>query len=52
MAIGLMCATAFIFALQDGFSRVLGQAYPPVLVVMFRYWVFAKANRWSCSRYS
>jgi drug/metabolite transporter (DMT)-like permease len=41
MAIGLMCATAFIFALQDGFSRVLGQAYPPVLVVMFRYWVFA-----------
>lgn len=41
LAILLMCVTAFIFAMQDGFSRVLGETYPPVLVVMIRYWVFA-----------
>lgn len=41
LAILLMCATAFIFALQDGFSRVLGAGYPPLLIVMIRYWVFA-----------
>lgn len=40
-AIFLMCATSFIFALQDAFSRILGSAYPPVLIVMLRYWVFA-----------
>ncbi|MBM3603883.1 MAG: DMT family transporter [Alphaproteobacteria bacterium] len=36
-----MCAVSFIFALQDGFSRVLASHYPPVLIVMLRYWVFA-----------
>lgn len=41
LAIFLMCAVSFIFALQDGFSRVLGTEYPPVLIVMIRYWVFA-----------
>ncbi|WP_347137711.1 DMT family transporter [Paracoccus sp. SSK6] len=41
LAILLMCATSFIFALQDAFSRMLGSEYPPVLVVMLRYWVFA-----------
>ena len=41
LAIALMCATSFIFALQDAFSRMLGAEYPPVLVVMLRYWVFA-----------
>ncbi|MFN3524960.1 MAG: DMT family transporter [Paracoccus sp. (in: a-proteobacteria)] len=41
LAIFLMCAVSFIFALQDGFSRVLGGQYPAVLVVMIRYWVFA-----------
>lgn len=40
LAILLMCATSLIFAIQDGFSRVLGEAYPPVLIVMIRYWVF------------
>lgn len=40
-AIFLMCAVSFIFALQDAFSRVLGSAYPPELIVMLRYWVFA-----------
>ena len=41
LAILLMCLVSFIFALQDGFSRVLAENYPPVLVVMLRYWVFA-----------
>lgn len=40
LAIFLMCVVSFIFALQDGFSRQLGEGYPPVLVVMLRYWVF------------
>lgn len=41
LAILMMCATSLIFAVQDGFSRVLGSEYPPVLIVMIRYWVFA-----------
>ncbi|WP_343222902.1 DMT family transporter [Paracoccus bogoriensis] len=41
LAIILMCAVSFIFALQDMFSRILGGDYPPVLIVMIRYWVFA-----------
>ncbi|WP_407674030.1 DMT family transporter [Paracoccus beibuensis] len=41
LAIGMMCAVSLIFALQDVFSRILGGAYPPVLIVMIRYWVFA-----------
>lgn len=41
LAIALMCLVSFIFALQDGFSRVLGENYPPLVVVMIRYWVFA-----------
>lgn len=41
LAILLMCATSFIFAVQDAFSRMLGSEYPPILVVMLRYWVFA-----------
>lgn len=41
LAIFLMCLVNFIFALQDGFSRQLGEHYPPVLIVMVRYWVFA-----------
>ena len=40
LAILLMIATSLIFAVQDGFSRVLGEGYPPVLIVMIRYWVF------------
>ncbi|KIQ00875.1 membrane protein [Agrobacterium tumefaciens] len=30
-----------IFAAQDGISKHLGSAYPPVLVAMLRYWAFA-----------
>lgn len=41
LGIMLMCLVSFIFALQDGFSRVLGEEYPPMLVVMIRYWIFA-----------
>lgn len=37
----LMAVTCLIFAIQDGFSRALGASYPPILVVMIRYWVFA-----------
>lgn len=40
-AILVMCAVSLIFALQDGFSRVLGEGYPPVLIVMIRYWILA-----------
>jgi drug/metabolite transporter (DMT)-like permease len=41
LGILLMSASALIFSMQDGFSRVLGAEYPPVLVVMIRYGVFA-----------
>lgn len=41
LAILLMCVVSFIFAVQDGLSRGLGADYPPVMVVMIRYWVFA-----------
>ena len=41
LGILLMSASALIFSMQDGFSRVLGAEYPPVLVVMIRYRVFA-----------
>lgn len=30
-----------IFAVQDGISKHLGSAYPPVFVAMLRYWAFA-----------
>ncbi|MFN4061920.1 MAG: DMT family transporter [Paracoccus hibiscisoli] len=41
LAIALMCLVSLIFAFQDVFSRILGGDYPPVLIVMIRYWVFA-----------
>lgn len=30
-----------IFAGQDGFSKLLGAKYPPILVTMIRFWAFA-----------
>jgi len=36
-----MCATAFVFAVQDGFSTFLVQHHSPIFVVMIRYWAFA-----------
>lgn len=41
LAFMLMCLVSVIFAFQDVFSRVLADTYPPILVVMIRYWVFA-----------
>jgi drug/metabolite transporter (DMT)-like permease len=35
----LMAVT--IFAIQDGISKHLGTAYPPIFVTMIRYWAFA-----------
>lgn len=37
----LMLLTTFVFALQDGISRHLAEAYNVYLVVMIRYWFFA-----------
>lgn len=31
----------FIFAMQDGISRHLGAAYPPIFITMIRFWAFA-----------
>ena len=30
-----------IFAGQDAFSKLLGEKYPPIMVVMVRFWAFA-----------
>ncbi|WP_309486622.1 DMT family transporter [Sinorhizobium sp. 8-89] len=30
-----------VFAGQDGFSRLLGEKYPPIMVTMIRFWAFA-----------
>ena len=37
----LMSLTAFIFAVQDGFSRHLAGEYNVMMIVMIRYWFFA-----------
>lgn len=31
----------FIFAIQDSFSKYLGERYSPIFITMIRYWVFA-----------
>ncbi|QFT57915.1 EamA-like transporter family protein [Sulfitobacter sp. THAF37] len=41
LGIGLMIATTFIFAVQDGLSRHLASEYNVLMVVMIRYWFFA-----------
>ncbi|MCR8547690.1 DMT family transporter [Salipiger sp. P9] len=41
LGIWLMVATTFVFALQDGISRHLSEAYNVYMVVMIRYWFFA-----------
>jgi drug/metabolite transporter (DMT)-like permease len=40
---GLICAIAAvtIFSMQDGISKHLGTAYPPIFITMIRYWAFA-----------
>ncbi|MEI6100048.1 MAG: DMT family transporter [Alphaproteobacteria bacterium] len=39
--IALMVLTVMIFAVQDGFSRLLAGNYNTFMVVMLRYWIFA-----------
>lgn len=34
-------ATMAVFAAQDGISKLLAHDYPPVFIVMIRYWAFA-----------
>ncbi|MGB3148016.1 MAG: DMT family transporter [Paracoccaceae bacterium] len=41
LGILLMCVTSFIFSVQDGLSRELGERYPVFMIVMIRYWFFA-----------
>ena len=41
LGIGLMVATTFVFAVQDGLSRHLASEYNVLMVVMIRYWFFA-----------
>ena len=41
LGIGLMIATTFVFAVQDGLSRHLASEYNVLMVVMIRYWFFA-----------
>lgn len=41
LGILLMVATTFVFACQDGVSRVLATEYNVQMVVMVRYWFFA-----------
>jgi len=41
LGILLMIATTFVFAMQDGISRHLADAYNVVMIVMIRYWFFA-----------
>lgn len=41
LGITLMIATTFVFACQDGVSRVLATEYNVQMVVMVRYWFFA-----------
>jgi len=41
LGIAFMCLTAFIFAVQDGISRHLADAYNVYMIVMIRYWFFA-----------
>ncbi|KJZ17973.1 DMT family transporter [Loktanella sp. S4079] len=41
LGIILMIATTFVFAIQDGISRHLGEHYNVLMIVMVRYWFFA-----------
>lgn len=41
LGVTLMMLTTFVFALQDGISRHLADAYNVYMVVMVRYWFFA-----------
>ena len=40
LGIWLMCATTFVFAVQDGISKHLADNYNVIMIVMIRYWFF------------
>ncbi|MEO0673136.1 MAG: DMT family transporter [Pseudomonadota bacterium] len=39
--IAFMIGTMLVFSTQDGVSRLLAEHYPPIFIVMIRYWAFA-----------
>ena len=41
LGIILMIFTTFVFAVQDGISRLLASEYNVLMIVMIRYWFFA-----------
>jgi len=41
LGIILMISATFVFAMQDGISKLLATEYNPVMVIMIRYWFFA-----------
>lgn len=41
LGVWLMCATAFIFAMQDALSQHLAGNYNVFMIIMIRYWFFA-----------
>ncbi|REF70026.1 MULTISPECIES: DMT family transporter [Paracoccus] len=49
-AILMICASALIFAAQDGISRYLGATYSPIFVIMLRFWFFAAFVILLCAR--
>lgn len=49
-AILMICGSTLVFAAQDGVSRHLGAVYPPIFIVMLRYWFFAAFVILLCAR--
>ncbi len=49
-AVLMICASALIFAAQDGISRYLGAAYSPIFIIMLRFWFFAAFVILLCAR--
>ena len=39
--VALMIAAVFVFAVQDGISRLLAERYNVFMIIMVRYWFFA-----------
>lgn len=48
--IWLMVAATFVFAVQDGISRHLAEAYNIWMIIMIRYWFFAAFVIWVTGR--
>lgn len=41
IGIAFMIITMIVFSVQDGITRLLAAHYPPIMIVMVRYWAFA-----------